>query len=126
MLNLDGLLIDDGEGSDVISSVVSSRELLNQTIIENSLQSHRHITDALGKIELLGMFKQSVATELMQINERLLILKERFTELVYEPEEKPDGILTDSLQRYIDCLTLGFAQLEELFEADARKWESNL
>ena len=53
--------------------------------------------EAIGKIELLGEFKQSVSTELAQINEKLLILKERFSELIYEPEEKPDGIFTNSI-----------------------------
>ena len=61
-----------------------------------------------------------------QIYQKLLILKERFAELVYEPDEKPDGVLTNSIQSYLDCLSLGFDQLEELFEADARKWESNM
>ena len=55
-LKLDSMSKDD-EGDDVVSSVVSSRERLNQTIVENQLQSQRFLKDALGKIELLGEFK---------------------------------------------------------------------
>ena len=70
--------------------------------------------------------KEEIDSDMARVDEQLDALRAKLRANLHNGESNSEGLLKQSEHKYLDCLELGYQQLEELLQRDAGFWQRDL